>query len=217
MATGGGGGAHHQKLHSLEAAAVHQRQPEKGGLAGHQEPQPAWKPTFPAKTPNQQLKGRQTTQSSENRLRIGQFGVTYLCTEISTGNKYACKSISKRKLVTKNDKEDIKREIQIVQHLSGQANIVEFEGCYEDKLSVHVIAEILSEEEIHGLKAMFSNMDTDNSGTITYDELKSGLARLGSKLTEAEVKQLMEADGRINYEKFSTMMRSGMQPQAKLF
>ena len=42
---------------------------------------------------------------------------------------------------------------------------------------------------------MFTNMDTDNSGTITYDELKAGLTRLGSKLTEAEVKQLMEAVG----------------------
>lgn len=40
---------------------------------------------------------------------------------------------------------------------------------------------------------MFTNMDTDNSGTITYEELKTGLARLGSKLTEGEVKQLMEA------------------------
>ena len=56
-----------------------------------------------------------------------------------------------------------------------------------------VIAENLSEEEIKGLKQMFTNMDTDNSGTITYEELKSGLARLGSKLSEAEVKQLMEA------------------------
>ena len=56
-----------------------------------------------------------------------------------------------------------------------------------------VIAENLSEEEIKGLKAMFTNIDTDNSGTITYEELKSGLARLGSKLSENEVKQLMEA------------------------
>ena len=40
---------------------------------------------------------------------------------------------------------------------------------------------------------MFTNMDTDRSGTITYEELKSGLARLGSKLSEVEVKQLMEA------------------------
>ncbi|CAL9230457.1 unnamed protein product [Arabidopsis halleri] len=51
----------------------------------------------------------------------------------------------------------------------------------------------LSEEEIKGLKTLFANMDTDKSGTITYEELKIGLAKLGSKLTEAEVKQLMEA------------------------
>ena len=56
-----------------------------------------------------------------------------------------------------------------------------------------VIAENLSEEEIKGLKAMFRNMDTDKSGTITYEELKSGLTRLGSRLSETEVKQLMEA------------------------
>ena len=58
---------------------------------------------------------------------------------------------------------------------------------------LQVIAENLSEEEIQGLKSMFMNMDTDKSGTITYAELKSGLARLGSTLSEAEVKQLMEA------------------------
>ncbi|KAI9187405.1 hypothetical protein LWI28_027759 [Acer negundo] len=443
-------------------------------------------------------------------LGRGQFGVTHLCTENSTGKKFACKSISKRKLVTKNDKDDIKREIQIMQHMSGQPNIVEFKGAYEDRQSVHlvmelcaggelfdriiakghyseraaasicrsivnvvhichfmgvmhrdlkpenfllsskdenallkatdfglsvfieegkvyrdivgsayyvapevlrrrygkemdiwsagvilyillsgvppfwaesekgifdailqgdidfdtqpwptistsakdlvrrmltqdpkkritsaqvlehpwmreggeasdkpidsavlsrmkqframnklkklalkVIAENLSTDEIQGLKQMFTNIDTDNSGTITYDELKTGLARLGSKLTEAEVKQLMEAadvdgngtidyiefitatmhrhklerdehlykafqhfdkdssgfitvdeletamkeygmgdddtikeiisevdtdnDGRINYDEFCAMMRSGTQPQAKLF
>ena len=65
-------------------------------------------------------------------LGRGQFGVTYLCTENSTGLQYACKSISKRKLASKSDKEDVKREIQIMQHLSGQPNIVEFKGAYED-------------------------------------------------------------------------------------
>lgn len=75
-------------------------------------------------------------------LGRGQFGVTYLCTENSTGNTYACKSILKRKLVTKNDKEDIKREIQIMQHLTGQPNIVEFKGAYEDRQSVHLVMEL---------------------------------------------------------------------------
>lgn len=56
-----------------------------------------------------------------------------------------------------------------------------------------VIAENLSEEEIKGLKEMFNNMDTDRSGTITYEELKTGLSRLGSTLTEEEIRQLMDA------------------------
>jgi calcium-dependent protein kinase len=51
----------------------------------------------------------------------------------------------------------------------------------------------LSEEEIRGLKEMFKSMDSDNSGTITVDELRKGLAKKGTKLTEAEVQQLMEA------------------------
>ena len=37
-------------------------------------------------------------------LGRGQFGITYLCTENSTGNTYACKSILKRKLKNKDRK-----------------------------------------------------------------------------------------------------------------
>lgn len=57
-------------------------------------------------------------------LGRGQFGITYLCTERSTGLVYACKSIAKRKLVTKDDVDDVRREVQIMHHLSGHPNIV---------------------------------------------------------------------------------------------
>jgi len=56
-----------------------------------------------------------------------------------------------------------------------------------------VIAGCLSEEEIMGLKQMFKSIDTDNSGSITFEELKQGLQQQGTKLSEYEVKQLMEA------------------------
>lgn len=36
-------------------------------------------------------------------------------------------------------------------------------------------------------------IDTDNSGTITFDELKEGLKRVGSELMESEIKDLMDA------------------------
>ena len=56
-----------------------------------------------------------------------------------------------------------------------------------------VIAGCLSEEEIQGLKEMFKAIDTDNSGSITMEELRQGLCKQGTKLSEYEVKQLMEA------------------------
>ena len=49
---------------------------------------------------------------------------------------------------------------------------------------------------------MFNNMDTDKSGTITLEELKIGLTRLGSKLTETEIKQLMDAVSTVVFTSF---------------
>lgn len=51
----------------------------------------------------------------------------------------------------------------------------------------------MSEEEIGGLKELFKMIDTDNSGSITYDELKAGLRRVGSQLMESEIQNLMDA------------------------
>ena len=52
-------------------------------------------------------------------------------------------------------------------------------------------------------------MDIDNSGIVTFEELKNGLARFGSKISESEVRQLMNAtdvdgDGTIDYLEFIT-------------
>ncbi|KAG5064699.1 hypothetical protein JHK85_005882 [Glycine max] len=198
-------------------------------------------------------------------LGRGQFGVTYLCTENSTGFQYACKSISKRKLVYRDivgsayyvAPEVLRRSygkeadiwsagVILYILLSGVPPFwaetekgifdvilqghIDFESSPWPSISnsakdlvrkmlikdpkkritaAQVIAENLSEEEIQGLKAMFTNIDTDNSGTITYEELRAGLQRLGSKLTEAEVQQLMDAadvdgNGTIDYIEFIT-------------
>lgn len=61
-----------------------------------------------------------------------------------------------------------------------------------------MIAERLSEEEIGGLRELFKMIDTDDSGTITFDELKEGLKRVGSELMESEIKDLMQAVGALN-------------------
>ncbi|RYR00868.1 hypothetical protein Ahy_B07g088963 isoform C [Arachis hypogaea] len=82
------------------------------------------------------------------KLGQGQFGTTYLCTENSTNIEYACKSISKRKLISKEDVEDVRREIQIMHHLAGHKNIVTIKGAYEDPLYVHIVMELCSGGEL---------------------------------------------------------------------
>ncbi|KAL6550021.1 Calcium-dependent protein kinase 29 [Orobanche minor] len=92
------------------------------------------------------------------------------------------------------------------------------------KLAVKVIAENLSDGEMQGLRQMFNNMDTDGSGTITYEELKTGLTNLGSKLREADIQQLLKAadidkNGTINYIEFitATMHRGRLNKEENLY
>jgi calcium-dependent protein kinase len=60
-------------------------------------------------------------------------------------------------------------------------------------LSMQVIAENLSEEEIYGLKELFKMIDTDNSGQITFEKLKAGLKMFGANLGESEIFDLLQA------------------------
>ena len=53
------------------------------------------------------------------------------------------------------------------------------------KAAFLVVARCLSSEEISGLRQLFKTIDTDNSGTITVDELKvQFLARAMPVLTQ---------------------------------
>lgn len=82
------------------------------------------------------------------KLGQGQFGTTYLCIEKATGKKFACKSIAKRKLLTPEDVEDVRREIQILHHLRGHPNVVSIVDAYEDAVAVHVVMELCAGGEL---------------------------------------------------------------------
>ncbi|CAN7125655.1 unnamed protein product [Brassica rapa subsp. narinosa] len=75
------------------------------------------------------------------------------------------------------------------------------------KMALRVVAERLSEEEIGGLKELFKMIDRDNSGTITFKELKDCIRRVGSELVESEIQELLQAadvdgSGTIDYGEF---------------
>lgn len=75
------------------------------------------------------------------------------------------------------------------------------------KIATRVIAENMKHEEIAGLREMFRAMDADKSGTITYEELKAGLMKMGAHVTEDEVQRLLDSadvdgDHMIDYGEF---------------
>ena len=81
-------------------------------------------------------------------LGRGEFGVTYLCTDTNTGESFACKSISKKKLRTAVDIEDVRREVQIMKHLPKHPNIVTLKDTYEDDEAVHIVMELCEGGEL---------------------------------------------------------------------
>ncbi|KAI3996971.1 hypothetical protein MKX01_021247 [Papaver californicum] len=81
-------------------------------------------------------------------LGRGEFGVTYLCTDKTTADVYACKSISKKKLRTAIDIEDVRREVEIMKHMPQHPNIVTLKDTYEDDNAVHLVMELCEGGEL---------------------------------------------------------------------
>ncbi|KAG6533950.1 hypothetical protein ZIOFF_007829 [Zingiber officinale] len=77
-----------------------------------------------------------------------EFGVTYLCLDHFIGELLACKSISKRKLRTTVNVEDVRREVAIMRHLPRNSNIVNLWEACEDDGVVHLVMELCEGGEL---------------------------------------------------------------------
>ncbi|XVE62053.1 hypothetical protein DITRI_Ditri06bG0088100 [Diplodiscus trichospermus] len=84
----------------------------------------------------------------DRELGRGEFGVTYLCIDHGTRELLACKSISKRKLRTAVDIEDVRREVAIMKHLPKNSSIVSLKEACEDDNAVHLVMELCEGGEL---------------------------------------------------------------------
>ncbi|GAB4833985.1 Calcium-dependent protein kinase 13 [Ancistrocladus abbreviatus] len=84
----------------------------------------------------------------DRELGRGEFGVTYLCIDRSSRELLACKSISKRKLRTAVDIEDVRREVAIMKHLPKSSSIVSLKEACEDENAVHLVMELCEGGEL---------------------------------------------------------------------
>lgn len=84
----------------------------------------------------------------DRELGRGEFGVTYLCIDKSNRELLACKSISKRKLRTAVDIDDVRREVAIMKHLPKSSSIVSLKEACEDDNAVHLVMELCEGGEL---------------------------------------------------------------------
>ncbi|CAN6326157.1 unnamed protein product [Urochloa humidicola] len=81
-------------------------------------------------------------------LGRGEFGVTRRCRDTATGETLACKSISKRKLRSSVDVEDVRREVAIMRSLPEHASVVRLREAFEDADAVHLVMEVCEGGEL---------------------------------------------------------------------
>ena len=92
----------------------------------------------------------------------GAFGVVRLATERCTNETFACKSISKARLLTPADVADCRKEIEILHLLSPHETIADLKTVYEDRDHVHIIMEYCAGGELFDRivkKGSFSERD----------------------------------------------------------
>ena len=137
-------------------------------------------------------------------LGQGQFGVTTLAKRKDNNKRCACKTISKLKLVTEADIQDIKREVHILRHLSGTNNVVQFYGVYEDIRNVHIVMELCEGGELYdsiieaghysekkaakNLQTMLMVVKNMHDLGVVHRDLKPENFLLSSKSGDAELK-----------------------------
>ncbi|KAK9129516.1 hypothetical protein Sjap_010003 [Stephania japonica] len=81
-------------------------------------------------------------------LGHGQFGYTFVATDKSNGDRVAVKRIDKNKMILPIAVEDVKREVKILQALTGHENVVQFYNAFEDDTYVYIVMELCEGGEL---------------------------------------------------------------------
>ncbi|XP_076909188.1 calcium-dependent protein kinase 16-like [Bidens hawaiensis] len=81
-------------------------------------------------------------------LGHGRVGYTYVATDKANGDRVAVKKIDKSKLILPAAVKDVKREVKIMQALSGKEYVVQLYNAYEDSSYVYIVMELCEGGEL---------------------------------------------------------------------
>ncbi|CAI6004227.1 unnamed protein product [Closterium sp. NIES-64] len=79
----------------------------------------------------------------------GSYGVVVECTHRGTGQRFACKIVSKARLKSVLERQVLTQEIALMRALAGHPGIVRLEGVYEDGSDVFMVMEYCNGGELY--------------------------------------------------------------------
>ncbi|CAI5944680.1 unnamed protein product [Closterium sp. NIES-65] len=81
-------------------------------------------------------------------LGRGNFGVIREAVDWVSGERFACKSVNKKRLECVDDIGDLRREVEVMRSVKGHPNIVSLVDTYEDDTDVHMVMELCEGGEL---------------------------------------------------------------------
>ncbi|GJP32911.1 hypothetical protein CLOM_g17494 [Closterium sp. NIES-68] len=81
-------------------------------------------------------------------IGAGHFGVVRRCKNRATGEVLACKTIPKDRLLTESARDDVRREVAILQSVAGHPGVVQLRTVFEDEREIHLVMELCEGGEL---------------------------------------------------------------------
>ncbi|CAI5475294.1 unnamed protein product [Closterium sp. Yama58-4] len=85
---------------------------------------------------------------STTPLGSGRFGAVRKCICKATGEAFACKTLQKRELIGEAGRDDVRREVRMLQQVAGHPGIVQLHAVFEDNNEVHLVTELCEGGEL---------------------------------------------------------------------
>ncbi|CAI5933391.1 unnamed protein product [Closterium sp. NIES-65] len=85
---------------------------------------------------------------STTPLGSGRFGAVRKCICKATGEAFACKTLQKKELIGEAGRDDVRREVRMLQQVAGHPGIVQLHAVFEDEKEVHLVTELCDGGEL---------------------------------------------------------------------
>ncbi|GJP36681.1 hypothetical protein CLOM_g21161, partial [Closterium sp. NIES-68] len=84
-------------------------------------------------------------------LGQGELGTVRRCVEVASGEVYACKTVEKRGIVTREDARDVRRMVACLEAVRGHPHVLALKAVFEDAENIHVVTGLCAGGELFDL------------------------------------------------------------------